>query len=83
MAYWSSFPAYSPIPGIGSVYGFFLTSLVYCTFSVLAMITALRIKNIRPREKELVQAEQSSRTVYPIITSATPATPTRYQATHK
>jgi hypothetical protein len=41
MAYWSSFPVNSPIPGLGSVYGFFLTSLVYCLISVIALKTAL------------------------------------------
>jgi hypothetical protein len=73
MAYWSSFPSYSPIPGLGTVYGFFLTSLVYCAFSAMAMITALKIKNINIREEEIViAAEQSSRTVYPIITRTSP-----------
>ena len=73
MAYWSSFPVYSPVPGLGSVYGFFLTSLVYCTFSVLAMIMALRIKNISTLEKKIaIPAEQPSSTVYPIITRASP-----------
>jgi hypothetical protein len=83
MAYWSSFPAYSPIPGLGSVYGFFLTSLVYCLFSILSLRTALKI-NISTQESNIaIPAEQPSRTVFPIITSATPATPTRHQATHQ
>jgi hypothetical protein len=75
MAYWSSFPAYSPIPELGTVYGFFLTSLVYCTFSVLAMITALMVRNISTRKRDIViPAEDSSRTVYPIIARATLST---------
>ena len=41
MAYWSSFPVDSPIPALGSVYGFFLTSLVYCLTSVIALRTAV------------------------------------------
>jgi hypothetical protein len=49
IAYRSSFPAYSLIPGLGSVYGFFLTSIVYCLFSVVALRTALTIKNISTR----------------------------------
>ncbi len=49
MAYWSTFPVYSPIPGLGSVYGFFLTSLVYCLLSVLALRTALKSKNTGTR----------------------------------
>jgi hypothetical protein len=84
MAYWSSFPAYSPSPGLGTVYGFLLTSLVYCTFSVLAMTTALKIKKISQRETDIVvPARQPSKTVYPIITGATPATPAQYQATNQ
>jgi hypothetical protein len=50
MAYWSSFPAESPIPGIGTVYGFFITSLVYFLISTLAMKTALGITNVQRRE---------------------------------
>jgi hypothetical protein len=48
MAYWSSFPTESPIPGtwIGSVYGFFVTSLVYCLISALALKTAMGTKNV-------------------------------------
>jgi hypothetical protein len=72
MAYWSSFPAYSPIPGLGTVYGFFLTSLVYCTFSILAMITALKIRSINPQRKDITTPVEPARTVYPIITRATP-----------
>ena len=45
MAYWSSFPANSPIPGIGSVYGFFTTSIVYCSITVLAFTSALGARN--------------------------------------
>ncbi len=75
MAYWSSFPVYSPIPGLGTVYGFFLTSLVYCTFSVLAMITALKIRNkVAPEQRITVPAKQApSETVSPIIQRASPA----------
>ncbi len=47
MAYWSTFPVYGPIPGIGTVYGFFVTSVVYCLLSVLAMRTALKTRNAR------------------------------------
>jgi hypothetical protein len=49
MAYWSSFPVNSPIPGLGSVYGFFLTSLVYCLISIIALKTALGTTNPRIR----------------------------------
>jgi hypothetical protein len=49
MAYWSSFPANSPIAGMGSVYGFFGTSLVYCLISVLALKTVLGARNIGSR----------------------------------
>ena len=78
MAYWSSFPVYSPIPGLGTVYGFFLTSLVYCIFSVLAMITALTAKNVGTLEKIKIPAEESSSAIYPLIivrgTATTPNT---------
>ncbi len=69
MAYWSSFPVYSPIPGLGSVYGFFLTSLVYCLFSILALRTALKIKNrVAPEQPIIVPAKQAlPETVSPII----------------
>jgi hypothetical protein len=75
MAYWSSFPIYSPIPGLGTVYGFFLTSLVYCTFSILAMITALKIKSpTSRREKIVIPAPHAPSIVIPVIARATPAT---------
>ena len=68
MAYWSSFPVNSPVPWLGTVYGFFFTSLVYCTFSVLAMITALQMRNVRMRDDDIaIPAEQSSSTIYPIV----------------
>jgi hypothetical protein len=45
MAYWSSFPVYSPVPALGSVYGFFITSVVYLTLTVLALRMALNFKS--------------------------------------
>jgi hypothetical protein len=73
MAYWSTYPAFSPTPVLGSVYGFFLTSLVYCAFSVIALRTAIKIKNIRTQDKKIIiTAERSPSTVRPIIARATP-----------
>jgi len=45
LAYWSYFPIYSPILALGSVYGFFITSLVYLMLSVLTLRMALKFRN--------------------------------------
>jgi hypothetical protein len=53
MAYLSSFPVYSPIPALGSVYGFFITSVVYLILSVLALRMALKFKNTMVPERSV------------------------------
>jgi hypothetical protein len=53
MAYWSSFPVYSPVPALGTVYGFFITSSIYLVLSALALRMALKFRSTMILERSI------------------------------